>query len=553
MKPFNVGMLCNEQMAIGYKGKQLMARIIFLFLIFPSALFSYAVTDVYVPNCKAVKGSFLFAAETEVTNGQYLLFLNDQYRKHGAECYSSLLPDTSAWLSPGTYCEPYLQYYFRHPAYSDYPMVNITKEQALEYCEWLEEKLNSQYSRLIEQPIVAVDVRLPTDREWQDAARGGNQNAIFPWPGYGMRNVTPKHKGKFMANFVRGRGDFMGVAGSLNDQADITAPVRSYWPNAYGLYNMSGNAAEMLAEDGRTRGGSWASRAPYLEIAGIDPFNGSVEPSPEIGFRYFVEIIDRRDCGRATKSQFNARTIERYLMPIKADTLLAWKYEVSNILYSKFIQETTEGNSPLDDQWLGTISYARRYKNDYSTHSDYADHPVVNVSKANAIAFCNWLEDRYNSFPKRKYTRLAISLPTEEEWEVIASGNNRDNYFPWGGPYAMNSKGEWLCNYNTVQERWVLDLNEENAFLLKGITMEQIQAAAGQDGALITAPVDAFIENSFGIKNSCGNVAEMVADQDLAKGGSWGSMIYEIGIKKSVVFTKPSPYVGFRFVAVVLE
>jgi len=539
-------------MAIGYKGKQLMARIIFLFVIFLSALFSHAVPGLYVPNCKVVKRGFLFAAETEVSNGQYLLFLNDQYRKHGAECYSSLLPDTSAWLSPGTYSEPYCQYYFRHPAYREYPVVNVSKRQAEAFCEWMEVQLNQQFEKLTDQPIVSVDVRLPTDQEWQEAARGGNRYAIFPWPGSGMRNTTQKHKGRFMANFSRGRGDFMGIAGILNDGADITAPGHSYWPNQFGLYNMSGNVAEMLQEEGRTRGGSWASRAPYLEISGVDPFEGFSKPSPEIGFRYFVEIIDRRDCRRSKRHPLNAKIIERDLVPIKEDTLLAWKFEVSNRLYTKFVQETTNDNSPADDQWLGAISYSRIYKNDYSTLSEYQDHPVVNVSKANAISFCKWLEDRYNSFPKRKYTRLAISLPTEEEWELIASGNNRDNYFPWGGPYAMNSKGEWLCNYNTVQERWIIDLNN-STYLVNGISKDMIQAAAGQDGALVTAPVDSYYDNSLGIKNACGNVSEMVADQDVAKGGNWGSMIHEIGIKKSVIFTKPNPYVGFRFVARVIE
>ena len=529
-----------------------MARIIFLFLIFPSALFSYAVTDVYVPNCKVVKGSFLFAAETEVTNGQYLLFLNDQYRKHGAECYSSLLPDTSAWLSPGTYCEPYSQYYFRHPAYREYPVVNVSKRQAEAFCEWMEVQLNEQFEKLTNQPIVSVDVRLPSDQEWQEAARGGNQYAIFPWPGSGMRNTTQKHKGRFMANFSRGRGDYMGVAGILNDGADITAPVRSYWPNQFGLYNLSGNVAEMLQEEGRTRGGSWSSRAPYLEISGVDPFEGFSKPSPEIGFRYFVEVVDRRDCKPIRKQKITARRIEKMLVPVIQDTLMAWKFEISNEWYDEFVQETSDENKPNGELWIGELSYARRFKNDYSTHSDYKNHPVVNISREQALKFCDWLTEKYNQFPKRKYTRLAISLPTEEEWELIASGNNRDNYFPWGGPYAMNSKGEWLCNYNTVQERWITDLND-SAYLLKGITLEQIQSAAGQDGALITAPVDAFHENSLGIKNSCGNVSEMLADQEVAKGGNWGSMIHEVGIKKSIIFTEPNPYVGFRFVARIME
>ena len=132
-------------------------------------------------------------------------------------------------------------------------MVNVSKRQAEAFCEWMEVQLNEQFEKMTDQPIVSVDVRLPTDQEWQEAARGGNRYAIFPWPGSGMRNTTQKHKGRFMANFSRGQGDYMGVTGDLNDGADITAPVRSYWPNQFGLYNLSGNVAEMLQEEGRTR------------------------------------------------------------------------------------------------------------------------------------------------------------------------------------------------------------------------------------------------------------------------------------------------------------
>ena len=67
-----------------------------------------------------------------------------------------------------------------------------------------------------------------------------DQRKIYPWNGSSLRNNTKQNQGQIMANFKRGRGDNMGVAGSLNDDADITAPVRSYWPNDYGLYNIFG-------------------------------------------------------------------------------------------------------------------------------------------------------------------------------------------------------------------------------------------------------------------------------------------------------------------------
>jgi formylglycine-generating enzyme required for sulfatase activity len=70
----------------------------------------------------------------------------------------------------------------------------------------------------------------------------------YPWNGHIVRNKDEKYKGQMMANFKRGRGDNMGTAGFLNDNADIPAPVHSYWPNDFGLYNMAGNVNEWVMD-----------------------------------------------------------------------------------------------------------------------------------------------------------------------------------------------------------------------------------------------------------------------------------------------------------------
>jgi len=145
-----------------------------------------------------------------------------------------IFPDTLTWMHDFTYSfnDPYTKHYFHHPAFDDYPVVGVNWKQAVAFAKWRSKIMNS-FLRKIKEPILP-EFRLPTEAEWEYAARGGLDNSPYPWGGPYTRNL----KGCFLANFKPLRGNY------TVDGGEKAIKTGSYNPNGYGLYDMAGNVAE---------------------------------------------------------------------------------------------------------------------------------------------------------------------------------------------------------------------------------------------------------------------------------------------------------------------
>lgn len=175
----------------------------------------------------------------------------------------NVYPDTTAWINDfeNAYNEPYVRMYFNHGGYNEYPVVGVSWEQANAFANWRTDYLRRSIGR---EGAFIEPYRLPTEAEWEYAARAGVSENKYPWEG---DLPLTEDKGCFYANFKPQEGNY------VQDGHIITSRVGTYAPNDFGLYDMAGNVSE------------WTSTA-YTES--VSKLAGDLNPE----YRYDAAVED---------------------------------------------------------------------------------------------------------------------------------------------------------------------------------------------------------------------------------------------------------------------
>jgi len=243
---------------------------------------------------RTVTVASFYMDETEIGNVHWLEY--EFYTSDSSQDYqdANVKLDETVWARELAYNDPYVDHYLRYPGFRYFPVVGVSWRQAVAYAEWRTYAVNQQlaknaiedgswepepgdidtvavaggaegstidrvfYNAPLESGVVLPNYRLPTEAEWQYAAQAliGTQwldenqthQRLYPWDGHALRNPYGKEMGYFLANFKRGRGDYAGISGKLNDGAMITSYIYDHPPNDFGLYNMSGNVNEWVLD-----------------------------------------------------------------------------------------------------------------------------------------------------------------------------------------------------------------------------------------------------------------------------------------------------------------
>ena len=224
-----------------------------------------------------------YISKYEITNQQYQDFLEAIKED---DILSKARIKTEHWKKIYA-LDKIVEKYHDYPGFSDFPVVNISYEGAMSYCRWLTNKLKEEVG-----DKYSIEIRLPTRQEWIRAARG-ETNQVYAWHAPYLADES----GRYLCNFKK-----LGLEAihfnpdteeyeiiELYDGPDftLTSKVDEYTANAFGVYNMCGNVAEMISEVGIAMGGSFDSPGYDVRVESEQKYN---DASPLVGFRPVVII-----------------------------------------------------------------------------------------------------------------------------------------------------------------------------------------------------------------------------------------------------------------------
>ncbi len=533
---------------------------------------------------KTVSIQAFYAQTTEVTNIQWLLFLNYLIDNKREEELKECIPDDTKWAYKMSHETDnskikHPKYYYKISAYIPFskkfirinklkdlrltnfarqPIVGISYKAALFYADWLTKIYGANKA-----------FRLPTEIEWEYMTRGGLKLNPYPWGGPYTRNS----KGAFLANFLTSdlyyelNQDFTHqntsyIKDKINYNTDSLdkyystkylnkqnlqhtkfdtskkylpvrlMPVASFPPNNFGIYDAGGNAAEMIYNKNFTKGGSWASAAYYIQIDKREKWNH--KPSDCVGFRLIQ-----------TYSGFAKKV---FITPpgtvwLKENIFIDTK-EVSNIDYREFLYSIKKEYGKNSDKykkllpdttvWTSENKYNTPFVEFYFRHPAYNYYPVVGISYEQAVEYCKWRSKTVNLFYYLKNHNIKYS--------VDKNYSNID--IPEVYRYTLPTK-EILTEIEAIK------MDEDVIKKIKKKNSVEYNYKIPNDTNfhnpfVFTALVSAYYPNKLGLYNTLGNVAEMSSTKGIAKGGAYIHTKEEIESTKEFSYSKPERWLGFR-------
>ena len=245
-----------------------MKKLLFITVAAATLCLSFNKQKKFTPPGTVQINDTIFADETEISNIswiEYEMWTKSIYGANSKE-HNATLPDTLVWRAKLSYNEPYVKYYYRHPAYKNFPVIGISYEQALAYCKWRTERVKAFLTLGKKFKYSNFEYRLPSKKEWEKLAEFSSTI---------LNNNGKNEKGKYQINCAH--PDTIGTP-----YPDVTIPVNSYPKSLYGLYNMLGNVAEIVAEKGISKGGSWKNTLEECRVGKDQEFT---KPNSWTGFR----------------------------------------------------------------------------------------------------------------------------------------------------------------------------------------------------------------------------------------------------------------------------